>query len=1310
MKRKLLAAILILTLLAGWIPAAAEEEASLSETIRIGSVEDFLSFAQDCTLDSWSVNKQVLLLTDISLEGTDFSPIPTFGGGFDGGGHTISGLTIRQSVSPAGLFGCLQATAVVKNLTVQGYVAPDGDGMTAGGVVGENYGSVEHCAFSGTVEGKTNTGGIAGRSSGTLRNCNVQGTITGDNRTGGIAGYNDGQIDGCSSSAAVNTESVDPTIDLKDIHLNFNFDFSQTSNLDTADAATDTGGIVGYSSGSVVNCVNTGNVGYPHIGYNLGGIAGRSCGLVDSCRNLGTITGRKDVGGVVGQVEPHIQTVLSPDYLETLSRQFENLGSLVNSAGSDGAATGGAVQSCIQSISGYHSSAKSALESLAAAAGSGRVDVDALEALSSSVHGMVNASGSLRNTIGQGVDTLTSDVSAITGQINAIAHTFALATEDAKKDLVTDISQVDLDDISQGRVVSCANQSRVEGDLNVGGITGIMGLESTADPEDDAPGGNLTQRRRYELKAIVQNCENTGVVTGKRSYVGAVCGRMELGLICDSRGYGAVTSENGDYVGGIAGMTGGTIRNCFAKCTLSGGSYVGGIVGCGIAEDYSGDSSTVADCYSMVEVLEAKQYVGAVSGANIGDFTGNYFVSDTLAGINRVSYFSKAEPLTYDGLRKAETLPAELRKFTLSFVADGETIKTLSFDYGDSFDASVFPEIPQKEGCYARWSTTDLTDLRFDTVVEASYYPYITSLCASQTRQEGKPILFVQGQFKDGDVLQVEPDSTEFHSTEETLLEQWRVAIPADGLETHSFRYLPGQGHTAIYLLKNGSWSKAKTEQMGSYLVFEASGSEVVFAVAAFEPQDLRWVIPAGAAAVLVLILLLIFWRKWKKNHPKSPKAGKKKRWLLILLVILLLAGAAAATGYLLLPKEALPQSAQAVSLVQNCLEQPELEMCLNVKAQFENTETTFTAQISRTTEGEKPVSAITENGRKLYYADGTVFLPNGTAYRLNQAAPDYSDLLELVGIVYGQAQTEASEGVYTMAVEGETAASILKLLMPSVQALVPEANSLTADVIAENGGLKQIRFTGAGNLTDSVKTPFSVSATLDILPVSEDIVIPGSVAQAIRSGHYQATEIYSDDLVRLVNAWTQLRSKNPITAELVLEGNCGQLSVSDTFTYYRWRESGREISAVEKDGKTVYFTDQAVCNEQGRTASTAQIGTVDATGLLKGIYDNFSNAEFTCRQENGVSIYTVTLNQQGMAQLVETVLPKAGEMNIAYEKGSIRLAVRDGLIQSVGVTCGGSGKLLSGTLDASLSAQVLFRNDSPGPDLPEAVKAALLK
>lgn len=1335
MKRRILSLIAALALIVS-IPAPSfaledgAEPAAERQTIVIENLEQFLDFARNCTLDAWSQDKDVVLKADISLEGVAFDGIPTFGGSFDGGGHTISGFCVTQSVAPVGLFRYVQPTAVVKHLTVSGSVVPDGDGAIVGGIAGENWGVLEDCSFSGEVKGHRDTGGIAGANYGTLRRCETRGAVTGENRTGGVAGYNLGILDGCKNEMDINTECVDPKIDPTAIDLSFQLDMTQLSNIDTSDAASDTGGIVGYSAGTVANCTNTGAVGYPHIGYNLGGIAGRNSGFVSACTNAGHIQGRKDVGGIVGQIEPEIAVILSPDYLETLSKQFQNLANLVGAAGSHAASTGENVRSCIQTLVAYQSSAQSAISSLASGLGSDiesgnlgeSLDTEALWSLGSAIQGMASTTNTLQGIIGGSIEDVSDDVNAISWQLNSISRTFSMITEEAQQETVTDISEADLSDITDGLVLLCTNRGTVEADLNVGGIAGCMGIESDTDPEDDAPSGNITQRRRYELKAIVQDCVSTGTVTGKRSYAGGICGRMELGLITSSKGYGTITSENGDYVGGIAGMTGGAIRNCFAKCTLAGGSYIGGIVGCGIQEDYSGESSTVADCRSMVRIERSEQYVGGIAGAYIGDYTGNVFVSDTLQGINGVSYFALAEPISYRTLQKMEDLPAELRRLTLSFEAEGETIKTLTFDYGDSFDYAIFPDIPQKEGYYAQWSTTELTDLRFDTVVKAEYFPQITALSSEAVRSDGRPVLFVQGRFQEGDTLSVLPGTTEFPLEEkQTLLEQWFISVPADGAESHSIRYLPTEERAKVYLLKNGSWVPVPTELMGSYLHFEASGADVEIAAVSEDDYE-KWIIPAAALAAVLLVGIVFLVRKRQKGGrakesaagdssaaAKQPKSRKtKRRW--VLLIALLIAAGAAATVMLFLPQTKAGQSLRAYDVLKTYLEQPEQKMRLTVKAQIANRNGDFSADIGMTTAADTTVTVISESGRELYFANGMVFLDSGDAFLINSTAPDYFELMEQLLGVYDLVQIEAVEGVYTATAEGEQAAAMVKLLIPSALSLLPEDSRLTVDLITQEDALTQIRFTGAGNLTDSVKTPFSVSATVDVLPVNDSISIPDTVKRAIAKGGAQPKELYSDDLIRLIEAWEALRSQNPITAQILLEADCGPLTVGDTLRYTRWETGSSTIHGIESDERQLFFTENAVCDAEGRGLPAGSSGEPDAAALLDAVYQNFRSAEFQCRQEEAAGIYTVSLSQSGMKQLAEVLVPQTRELDISYSKGSIQLRVEDGVLQSVSIVCGGSVKVLAVRPEAEITAEIRFQEQAAAAALPEAVKETLLK
>ena len=152
----------------------------------------------------------------------------------------------------------------------------------------------------------------------------TEGAVIGERQTGGIAGKNNGIITGCTNRSLVNTEHPDETRDLEDGLSGLTRDM-------VSEATMDTGGIVGTSSGILQNCQNEGTIGYPHVGYNVGGIAGRSSGYLDSCSNCGEIQGRKDVGGIVGQLAPNVRMVFSPDSIDELQNELDRLGDLVDS-------------------------------------------------------------------------------------------------------------------------------------------------------------------------------------------------------------------------------------------------------------------------------------------------------------------------------------------------------------------------------------------------------------------------------------------------------------------------------------------------------------------------------------------------------------------------------------------------------------------------------------------------------------------------------------------------------------------------------------------------------------------------------------------------------------------------------------------------------------------------------------------------------------------------------------------------------------------------------------------------------------------
>ena len=1070
------------------LPALAAGEDGI---IYIHTAKDLCALSDSCAYDAWSRGKTVLLTADISLRGVDFEPIASFSGTFNGGGHTISGLTLTDSLSPAGLFLTLERGAFVHALKVEGQVAPGGTKEFVGGIAGRSYGTIEECSFFGVVKGESAVGGIVGRNEagGLVANCTVSGSVSANRYTGGIAGYNLGTLRACINSASVNTANVDPTLSLDDLSIDpasSLTDLVSVGAVESRNATSDTGGIAGYSSGSLLSCINRGAVGYPHFGYNVGGGAGRSDGFMDFCSNYGMIYGRKDVGGIVGQMEPYLHLSLRDDLIAKLRAELDKLNALVSSTLDDVDSTNDHISSRLDSVSAYTNAAVDDADSLAGQttdfidknigmvneltdraddvmealpdilrsledaadessdvisaleqcsrdlemsaadraqltqysndlqrqsstlsdlAGqlrgyieNGDVDsalacladaADALSAMASDISGItailtdylqtaapkahddiqraLDALGStsdslnsamrrtrrliedlnarddltfyplgdgyqdtldslftnLRSTMdeldalsdGLSADgsTLTADLRAVNDQMNAVVNLcldiFVDMTDADASDIFEDTSDENIDAVTFGKVRSCTNYGAVDADLNVGGIAGAMAIEYELDPEGDQKESSSVFDRVYETKAVVQHCVNRGSISGKKDCIGGIVGEMDLGIVLSCEAYGSARSETGSYVGGIAGLSSAGIRSSWAKLTLSGKSSVGGIVGSG-SEDISssaGSGCTVTDCRSLVVVEDCDQFSGAISGRDLGVFRGNYFVSDVLRGIDRRSLSGQAEPMDYAAFCALGSVPEDFLSFTLRFVCDGKTLKTLRFDYGDSFDFSVFPSLTEQSGSYPVWDRTDLTDLRFDTVVTAEYTAYRASLQSDAQRADGRSVFFVEGEFNETDTLTAAaqtPDPGAFPQladnrrtalknyfsflSERTLpamtvyrsvAEQWELSFPRDALAEHTIRYLPPEevsmDHCAVFVRRSdGTWQPVETTSMGSYLLFTAEGENVQLAVLTTAAVWWLWAIFLALIAAAVFFIVRVVHRKRRK---KTVKSGKKE-------------------------------------------------------------------------------------------------------------------------------------------------------------------------------------------------------------------------------------------------------------------------------------------------------------------------------------------------------------------------------------------------------------------------------------------------
>ena len=340
---------------------SADTAENKNQIIEIADEKAFEEFLQNCQYDSWSVGKTVKLTHNIDLSKVDFNGVAYFSGDFEGGGHTISNVKLQVKGSDHGFFRYLGKSAVVNDLKISGKITSEGSCKNIGGIAGVNYGTIGNCSFEGTVNGKTAVGAIAGinKPTGKIVNCRSNATVTATNQTGGIVGNNEGLVSECTSECSINTDELKTTMDIGGVDIG-------TLNLTgRVIDRNDMGGIVGVSTGIVSECINQGKIGFAHTGYNVGGIAGRQSGKVIDCHNEGEIYGRKDVGGIVGQAEPYIESEYLDDKVNQVQDSVSSINTTLSNIASTMSDTSTAAKTYVDNLSEqYDNSSKTLSESL----------------------------------------------------------------------------------------------------------------------------------------------------------------------------------------------------------------------------------------------------------------------------------------------------------------------------------------------------------------------------------------------------------------------------------------------------------------------------------------------------------------------------------------------------------------------------------------------------------------------------------------------------------------------------------------------------------------------------------------------------------------------------------------------------------------------------------------------------------------------------------------------------------------------------------------------------------------------------------
>lgn len=330
MKKRIYALFLSIALLASQIsiPVHAEE----AQVVSIHDAGELLLMAEQCRTESFSTGKIFRLENDIDLSGQENLSVPVMDGTFDGNGYQITGISLTEEVSDYGLFRYVGPNGTIRNLTVEARIE-GGEGQENIGIIaGSNEGMIEDCKSQGTLSAQHAVGGIAGynEAAGIIRRCVNEAQVDGKDATGGITGYSEGLVEDCTNTGAVNTSQKVPGEMSGDGSVTISIP-NAVAGLTSDERANETGGIAGFSSGSIYYCKNEGTVGHEHLGFAVGGIVGRQSGAVSYCSNTGIIYGRKNTGGITGYFDPYEAVAYDRDIGEELEKQLDELSDLADS-------------------------------------------------------------------------------------------------------------------------------------------------------------------------------------------------------------------------------------------------------------------------------------------------------------------------------------------------------------------------------------------------------------------------------------------------------------------------------------------------------------------------------------------------------------------------------------------------------------------------------------------------------------------------------------------------------------------------------------------------------------------------------------------------------------------------------------------------------------------------------------------------------------------------------------------------------------------------------------------------------------------
>lgn len=311
---------------------------------------------------------------------------------------------------------------------------------------------------------------------------------------------------------------------------------------------------------------------------------------------------------------------------------------------------------------------------------------------------------------------------------------------------------------------------------------------------------------RHELiRATVYACENRNDISAKYDYAGSILGLGTRVALLDCQNNGNI-SVGRNYAGGITGYFRGTIRSSYSIGVLDGTSYIGGIAGIG---------AFIENCVSIPLIDSDGAYIGGIAGTTSETAQGNLFVSDSLGGIDNISYTRIAESIFYKNLMQQDSISDIFRTLKVHFEVDGETVREDVVPYGEGILS--LPPVDRKDGMYWRWDSFDKDRIRINQTVSGEWHNLITTLASA----EETPLFLVDGKFDETARLEVNTRAyIPGNDFQVNILACYSLYAADDETQNVTVRYLT-ETDGDLYLIHEDEKIPTSYSRDGRYIVFE---------------------------------------------------------------------------------------------------------------------------------------------------------------------------------------------------------------------------------------------------------------------------------------------------------------------------------------------------------------------------------------------------------------------------------------------------------------------------------------------------------